>query len=70
MMKSCFKCRFLRDEHGAMTPLMLVLLVGILVSSGIALDLIRQESERSDLQDALDRGVLAATALDQRPFSK
>jgi len=49
-----------------MTPLMLVLLIGILVSSGIALDLIRQESERSDLQDALDRGVLAATALDQQ----
>ncbi len=64
-MKSCFRERFLPDDSGALTPLMLVLLVGIIVSSGIALDLIRQESERSDLQDALDRGVLAAAALTQ-----
>lgn len=49
-----------------MTPLMLVLLIGILVSSGIALDLARHESERSDLQDALDRGVLAATSITQQ----
>ncbi|TFH52170.1 MAG: pilus assembly protein, partial [Candidatus Zixiibacteriota bacterium] len=53
------------DERGALTPLMLVLLIGILVSSGIALDLMRHESERSDLQDALDRGVLAAASLTQ-----
>jgi len=53
------------DQRGALTPLMLVLLVGILVSSGIALDLMRHESERSDLQDALDRGVLAAASLTQ-----
>jgi Flp pilus assembly protein TadG len=57
---------YLRDERGAMTPLMLVLFIGILVSSGIALDLARHESERSDLQDALDRGVLAATAITQQ----
>lgn len=64
-MKSRFKRLFLSEDRGALTPLMLVLLIGILVSSGIALDLIRQESERSDLQDALDRGVLAAAALSQ-----
>ena len=64
-MKSRFKKPCLVDDRGALTPLMLVLLVGILVSSGIALDLIRQESERSDLQDALDRGVLAAASLTQ-----
>ena len=49
------------DERGALTPLMLVLFI----STGVALDLIRHDAKRSDLQDALDRGVLAAAALTQ-----
>ncbi len=57
--------RFLHDESGALTPLMLVLMVGIVLTTGFALDLLRQESENADLQDALDRGVLAATSLTQ-----
>jgi hypothetical protein len=44
---------------------MLVLFIGIILMTGFALDMIRHESERSDLQDALDRGVLAASSLTQ-----
>ena len=57
--------RIVKDERGALTPLMLVLFIGMILITGISLDLIRQETERSDLQDALDRGVLAATAITQ-----
>lgn len=64
-LESCVKRLFLRDERGALTPLMLVLFTGIIVMAGIALDLARHESERSDLQDALDRGVLAAASATQ-----
>lgn len=57
---------FLRiDERGAITPLMLVLFIGLLLTTGIALDLARYESERADLQNSLDRGVLAAASLSQ-----
>ena len=56
---------FLDDQRGALTPLMLILFVGIIITTGIALDLIRHDAERADLQDALDRGVLAAASLTQ-----
>lgn len=55
----------LRDESGGLTPLILVLFVGIVLTTGFALDLLRQEAESADLQDALDRGVLAAASLTQ-----
>lgn len=42
-----------------------LLLVPILVMSGGAIDLIAQERLRASLQDALDRGVLAAASLTQ-----
>ena len=64
-MVTCFEDRLHRDEFGGMTPLMLVLFTGIVMMTGFALDLIRHESERSDLQDALDRGVLAAASITQ-----
>lgn len=44
---------------------MLVLFIGVILTTGVALDLARHESERADLQDALDRGVLAAASLSQ-----
>jgi hypothetical protein len=59
------KMSFFRDDRGALTPLMLVMFTGIILTTGVALDLIRQESERTDLQDALDRGVVAAASLTQ-----
>ncbi|MEM7190214.1 MAG: Tad domain-containing protein [Pseudomonadota bacterium] len=57
--------RFVADEQAAMTPLMLVLFVGILLLTGVGLDLLKHEAERADLQAALDRGVLAAASMTQ-----
>lgn len=56
---------FYRDERGGMTLLILVLFTGIILMTGFALDLLRQESARADLQAALDRGVLAAASATQ-----
>jgi len=57
--------RFFSDEQGGLTPFILVFFIGIVLLTGIALDLARFESERADLQDALDRGVLAAASATQ-----
>jgi len=56
---------YARDERGAITLLMLVLFVGVLLTTGMALDMARHESERADLQSAIDRGTLAAASLRQ-----
>ena len=37
----------------------------LVVGAGMAVDFMRHEAHRVELQDALDRGVLAAAALDQ-----
>ncbi len=60
-----FRSFLCADQRGGITPLMLVLFIGLILTTGIALDLARYESERSDLQNALDRGVLAAASLSQ-----
>ncbi len=64
-MATCSVNRLSKDECGGLTPALLVMFTGIVLMTGIALDLIRHESERSDLQDALDRGVLAAASVTQ-----
>jgi len=64
-MKKSVSNFFFRDEAGAITPLMLALFIGILLSTGMALDLFRHETERAALQNALDRGVLSAASLTQ-----
>ncbi len=56
---------FVRDDEGAITALMVLLFIGIVAATGIAIDLVRFETRRADLQDALDRGVLAAASLTQ-----
>lgn len=56
---------YVDDESGAITPLMLVLFIGLVLITGGALDLVKHEGERAELQDALDRGVLAAASLTQ-----
>ena len=56
---------YARDERGAITLLMLVLFVGVLLTTGMALDMARHESERADPQSAIDRGTLAAASLRQ-----
>lgn len=61
---------FCRDERGAITPLMLTLFLGVLLITGVSMDLLKHEAERADLQAALDRGVLAAAALTQTMDSR
>lgn len=56
---------FWRDENGSLTILGLFMFVLMLVAGGVALDAMRAERQRADLQTTIDRGVLAATSLDQ-----
>lgn len=56
---------FRRDETGGMTILILGLFIGILLITGIPMDLMKQEGERADLQAAVDRCVLASASLTQ-----
>lgn len=49
--------------HGGMTIFVVVLFLMIFTAGGMAVDFIRHEAMRADLQYALDRGVLAATNL-------
>ncbi len=55
----------LASEEGAIMPMVVVLFLTMVVMSGMAVDFMRHEAARADLQNALDRGVLAATALTQ-----
>ncbi|MEM6421896.1 MAG: pilus assembly protein TadG-related protein, partial [Pseudomonadota bacterium] len=52
--------RFTRDDKGGITMFVVVLFVVMAVVAGGAIDLARHETARADLQNALDRGVLAA----------
>ena len=56
---------FRDDQTGGITILMLVFFIGIVVATGIGLDLANHDAKRADLQSALDRGVLAAASLRQ-----
>jgi len=58
-------CSFTQDECGGITIFVLVISVLLLVVGGMAVDFQRQEAARADLQNALDRGVLAATNSNQ-----
>ena len=52
---------FLKDESGALVLFVLALLLFTMLFAGMAVDYIRHENARADLQNALDRGILAAT---------
>ncbi len=54
--------RFVRDERGDITNFMLPSFVALVFTTGLGIDLIRHEANRADLQNALDRGVLAAAS--------
>lgn len=56
---------FGRDERGGITILTLILLIVMLVLGGMAVDFMRFESQRAQLQSVADRAVLAAAELDQ-----
>ncbi|MEL6476603.1 MAG: pilus assembly protein TadG-related protein [Pseudomonadota bacterium] len=53
---------FIGSENGTLTFLMLPMFVLFIFGTGLAIDFARHEAERIDLQDALDRGVLAAAS--------
>lgn len=57
--------RFGRNESGAIIVFALLFFVLIVAFTGIAVDVARFETERTALQGAVDRGVLAATDLEQ-----
>lgn len=57
--------RFRREEDGTMSLLTLFVFVLVIMVGGIAVDAMMAEMRRTQLQDTLDRAVLAAAALDQ-----
>lgn len=57
--------RFRDDTFGGITALTVVVFLTMVVSVGMAVDFMRHETHRAELQDALDRGVLAAAAFSQ-----
>ncbi len=59
------KTNFGRDERGGITIFVLVFFVLLLVIGGMAVDYQRHDLARADLQNALDRGILAATNSNQ-----
>lgn len=57
--------RFVRDEQGTITIFALMIFILMLAAGGIAVDVMRYETQRTQLQYTLDRAVLAAAALNQ-----
>lgn len=56
---------FARDERGNVAIIVALLLLPMLVLAGGATDIARYEAHRAQLQDGIDRGVLAAASLSQ-----
>ncbi|MES2667386.1 MAG: TadE/TadG family type IV pilus assembly protein [Pseudomonadota bacterium] len=56
---------FHRDENGSLIVFTLILFVLMAMMGGIAVDLMRYEATRVQLQQTLDRATLAAASLDQ-----
>ncbi|MFT5784939.1 MAG: Flp pilus assembly protein TadG [Ascidiaceihabitans sp.] len=56
---------FARKEDGAMTIFAVFIFLMMLLVAGIGVDLMRNEMERTKLQNTIDRAVLAAADLDQ-----
>ncbi|MCT4557025.1 MAG: pilus assembly protein TadG-related protein [Pelagimonas sp.] len=57
---------FLEDDAGSLTIFAFVMLMMILLLAGASVDFTRYESTRAQLQNTLDRSVLAAADLDQK----
>ncbi|VDC28586.1 TadE/TadG family type IV pilus assembly protein [Pseudogemmobacter humi] len=57
--------RFLREEHGAMTPYILIFIFLMLVFGGISVDVMRFEARRVAVQNTLDRATLAVANMNQ-----
>jgi len=57
--------RFLDDEEGSLLIFSIQIFLVMMVCTGIAIDLVRQEERRALIQNTLDRAVLAAASLSQ-----
>ncbi|MHA6296896.1 TadE/TadG family type IV pilus assembly protein [Devosia sp. CAU 1758] len=57
--------RFLRDRDGNVAIIVALLIMPMLVLAGGATDIARYEAHRAQLQDGIDRAVLAAASLSQ-----
>ena len=57
--------RFRRDDDGSVSAFTCVTMLLMVVSAGMAVDFMRFESYRAEMQNAVDRGVLAAASLQQ-----
>ena len=57
--------KFRRDEDGGITIFIVLIFLTLVLATGMAVDFMRHEMARADLQNALDRGVLAAADVDQ-----
>ena len=57
--------RFLRETNGSVTVFTLCLFSVMLLMSGMAVDLMRYEAVRAQVQSTLDRAVLAAADMEQ-----
>lgn len=57
--------RLVHDEEGALLIFSLQIFIVMLVTTGIAIDFVRQEERRSLIQNTLDRAALAAASLSQ-----
>lgn len=60
-----FTSRFRRDEDGSVVFLSVMMFLIILMVGGIGVDVMLAEMRRTQLQDTLDRAVLAAASLEQ-----
>ena len=58
--------QFMRREDGTITVFAMAVFVLMVGVGGIAVDLMRFEAQRSQLQSTLDRAVLAAASLNQQ----
>ncbi|MGV6888305.1 TadE/TadG family type IV pilus assembly protein [Rhodophyticola sp. SM2404] len=57
--------RFVRAEDGTVTIFGLIMFVIMIAVGGVAIDILRYETQRVQMQYTLDRAVLAAASLDQ-----
>ena len=57
--------RFMQDEDGSILIMTILLLVTMLIMGGMAVDFMRFESRRAEIQGVADRAVLSAANLNQ-----